>query len=401
MAEIRNVGDLKLDEITEETLLAQAIAMGDALGVDTNQGSIYRDACDGHATRTSDFFDDLRAVAEIISLNTCTGEILDERLMEHAMERDPPEDTPATYNVSFVGASPEVGDLVSCEGHYFNVAKNGNAWLLVSQEKGTAMNTLVPGLAVIPEHDVDDMISATLGSLATAAVDTESDDSVRARLLERLGRHVGNGNAADFKEWCEAVEGIGRARISTERRSQGIVDAYVIAPNGGPVKDAALARLQQAIDPGGEGLGEGLAPIGCRFAPHQINARPMAVSAHLTLAEGTRLGDASNAIIAALRAYFKSLAFEAEGAVTVYYTSIASIILAAGGVLDYSSLLVNGGTSNIAIGVLSAPMVGKTSFTATVDTVTNSETGEVVEIIEGIEDEAAVGAVSASAYAEP
>ena len=44
---IRNIEDLAIDEITEETLLDQCIDMGDELGVDTNQGSIYRDASDG------------------------------------------------------------------------------------------------------------------------------------------------------------------------------------------------------------------------------------------------------------------------------------------------------------------------------------------------------------------
>lgn len=136
MAQIRNIEDLALEEITEETLLAQAIAMGEALGVDTNQGSIYRDACDGHVTRTSDFFDDLRMVAEIISINTCTGDILDEKLTERGMTRNPAEDTSATYHVVFTGADPEIGDLVSCDGHYFNVAKDGNNdWVLISQEK--------------------------------------------------------------------------------------------------------------------------------------------------------------------------------------------------------------------------------------------------------------------------
>lgn len=397
MAQIRNIEDLALEEITEEFLLEQAIAMGDALGVDTNQGSIYRDACDGHATRTSDFFDDLRQVAEIISLNTCTGEILDERLMEHAMKRNPPEDTSAIYNVTFTGASPEIGDLVSCEGHYFDVAKSGSNWLLVSHEKGTDMNGLVPGLAVIPEHDVDNMISATLGSLATAAVDTESDESARTRLLAKLGRHAGYGNAADFKEWCEAVSGIGRARIVTTRRSQGIVDAYVIAPNGGPVSDTAMTLLQQTIDPGQQGLGEGLAPIGCTFVPHRIGEVLLSLSARLTLEEGASLSTVSDAIISTLVEYLKGLAFGAEGAVTVYYTTIASLVLATDGVLDYSNLLVNNDTANISIGALYAPMVGDTHFIAAGGSgVYDEETGEITEpgdseIITG----------HSSAYAQP
>ena len=41
MANVRNIEDLSLDDITEEFLLDECIDMGDELEVDTRQGSIY------------------------------------------------------------------------------------------------------------------------------------------------------------------------------------------------------------------------------------------------------------------------------------------------------------------------------------------------------------------------
>ena len=75
---IKNIGELGLDEITEDYLMAECEDMGAELGVDTNQGSIYRDASDGHIIRAAKFFNDLATVNEILSITTCTGDVLTE-----------------------------------------------------------------------------------------------------------------------------------------------------------------------------------------------------------------------------------------------------------------------------------------------------------------------------------
>ena len=360
MATVRNIEDLKLDEITEEVLLEQAIAMGEALGVDTNQGSVYRDACDGHVTRTSDFFDDLSMVAEIISINTCTGEILDERLAEQGMARNPPEDTPATYYVEFVGASPEVGDLVSCDDHFFNTAKDGEGnWVIVSQEKGTEMNSLVPGLPVIPERDVDDMISATLGSLAIPAVDTEDDDSARARFLEKIAGPAENGNAAQIKSWCEGITGVGRARILKLWDGPGTVKAVITADDGTAPSESIVNQVQQTIDPGASGLGEGLVTIGCFFTAVASVEVPIDISVEVTKTANGSFAAIKDDIEAALKAYLKGLALAAADETTVRVNSIGSLIANVSGVVDYENLLVNGGTDNVPISVYQVPVAGE------------------------------------------
>ena len=168
---IKNIGELGLDEITEDYLMAECEDMGAELGVDTNQGSIYRDASDGHIIRAAKFFNDLATVNEILSITTCTGDVLTEKMMERGMTRNPPADTAATYYVEFVGAEPQVGDLMSCDDHFFTAQKLENRWVIVSEETGTDMNTLVPGLPVIPDQDVDNLISATLKEIAIPAVD--------------------------------------------------------------------------------------------------------------------------------------------------------------------------------------------------------------------------------------
>lgn len=78
----RNIEDLSLDDVTEDLLIEQFLDMGEELGVDTRQGSIYWDACMGSIIRTAMLFDDLAQIKEIISIQTCTGDVLDEKMME-------------------------------------------------------------------------------------------------------------------------------------------------------------------------------------------------------------------------------------------------------------------------------------------------------------------------------
>ena len=57
----------------------------------------------------SKFFNDLRQINKILSIYTCTGEVLEERLEERGMARNPEKDTKAKYYVEFEGAEPSIG----------------------------------------------------------------------------------------------------------------------------------------------------------------------------------------------------------------------------------------------------------------------------------------------------
>lgn len=363
MATVRNIEDLKLDEITEEFLTEQAIAMGEELGVDTNQGSIYRDACDGHVTRTSDFFDDLRSVREITSIYTCTGDILDEKMLEHAIARKPPADTPATYNVTFVGAFPEVGDLVSCDGYFFNVAKDsGGNWVIVSQDAGTEMNTLVPGLPVIPERDVDNMISATLGTLAVPAVDMEDDDSARARLLDRISASVDVGSAAHLRSLCEDITGVGRARIVKLWDGPGTVKGVIISDAGTAPTTAVVELVQETMDPDAAGLGEGLVSIGCFFTAVAAVEVPIDISVSVAKSSTATLAGIQEELEEAAAEYLKSRALESEEGATVRINAIGAMISDIEGVIDYDALALNSDASNVEVTLYQVPVLGEVTL---------------------------------------
>ena len=135
---IRNIEDLELDDITEDTLRDERDDLADDYGVDSREGSLYYDATEAHILRAAKFFNDLRSIDGIISLDTCTGDVLDEWLRLKGMTRNPIADTPATYAVTFSGSAPEVGEEMSCDDHMFTLIQDENDnYFIVSEETGT------------------------------------------------------------------------------------------------------------------------------------------------------------------------------------------------------------------------------------------------------------------------
>lgn len=357
---IRNIGDLGLEEITEEYLLAECEEMGAELNVDTSQGSIYRDASDGHIIRSAKFFNDLRQIVDIISINTCTGDVLDERLTERGMERNPPADTAASYYVEFVGTEPTEGDVMSCDDHFFVAEKLDGRWVITSEETGTDMNTLVPGLPVIPEQDVDNLLSATLLGLAVPAVDMEEDDSARERFINKLSGPSENANRAQLQSWCEAIQGVGRARIISLWAGECTALGIIISTDGGSPAEAVVSLVQETIDPGAEGMGEGLATIGLHFTAKAAQEVKINVMVDVTKQAETSYPDIQSNIKDAVSNYLKELALHSYSEeIIVRYNSIGALIAAISEVVDYDNLLVNGSTENIACDRYHVPTVGE------------------------------------------
>ena len=265
---IRNVEDLNLDDIDEELLTDQAIAMGKALGVDTREGSVYMDAAAGHISRTAEFLSYLAEIRDVTSIFTATGDVLDEYLSSRGLTRLPAEATSAVYSCKYTGTAPTVGATVVVDEYDFTVTsvnETANTALITSDDTGTDMNSFVSGTAVIPEEDVDGLESFTISYLATPAKDIEEDDSARQRFLTSIGTEIESGNAEQYKKWCLSITGVGRASIYPKYEGLGTVAAYLTSNTGEMPSSSIVKKVQDYIDPNGNGDGSGVGPVGATF----------------------------------------------------------------------------------------------------------------------------------------
>lgn len=357
----RNIEELKLDEITSEFLLDECIEMGEGLGVDTRQGSLYRDAAAGHIIRISKFFNDLRQVNRIISLDTCTGDILEEYMRLRGLTLNPEHATYAKYYVIFSGTAPKVGSVMSCAGHFFTLDKMEDDYILVSQETGSEMNNLVPGELVIPEIDVDGLISATLGNLAVPALDIENDDSARQRLKNRIAGPDENGNKSQIRTWCESVEGVGRARVIPLWNGANTVAAVIISTDGGIPASEVVDNVQEYLDPGCEGMGEGAATIGQFFTAFPVQAVSIDVSVNVIKSASVNYSEIREKFIQELTKYFHDIAMVEEYLpdIKARYSRIGAILSNMDEVIDYEDLKINGSVENIPFMIYQIPVVGE------------------------------------------
>jgi uncharacterized phage protein gp47/JayE len=356
----KNIEDLSLEDITEDLLIEQFLDMGAELGVDTRQGSIYWDASMGSIIRTSMLLEQLSMVNEIISLKTCTGDVLDEKMMERGLARNPEEATPATYYVEFNGEIPELDSVMTCEDYFFTLQERGDKYVIVSDDLGTELNNLVPGTEVIPEIDVDGLISATLGQLVIPAIDIEDDDSARERLISRISGPDENGNQSQIKTWCESVEGVGSARIIPLWDGPNTVMGVIVSKSGGVPTEGVVDAVQKYVDPEANGMGEGAANIGQFFTAMAVEAVVINISVSVLKKNEATYSGIKDDFIEKLKSYFENMALEdyTDG-MAIRYVRVGALLEGLENVIDYDDLTLNGMTENVTFSILQIPVLGE------------------------------------------
>lgn len=357
---IINIDDLKLDDVTDELLIDQFIEMGDELGVDTRQGSIYWDACMGSMIRTSTFIEWLSKIKEIISLESCTGDVLDEKLMERGLSRNPASSTPATYYVELSGEIPDLDSAMTCGGYFFTLQKLGDKYIIVSEDVGEEMNNLVKGTAVIPEIDVDGLVSATLGDIAIPAVNIEDDDSARSRLIRRLSGPDENGNRSQVRTWCESVNGVGSARIIPQWNGPLTVKAVIVSKDGGVPASGVISSVQNYVDPGASGMGEGMATIGQFVTVVAAEAVKIDVSVSVLKKDDATYSGVQDAFRELLKNHFTDMALkDYMSGMAIRYVRVGSLLEGLDDVVDYEHLTLNGKSENVTYSITQIPVLGE------------------------------------------
>lgn len=201
----------------------------------------------------------------------------------------------------------------------------------------TLMSSPIGGVAVI-----------TNPKAATGGIETESDDALRERIMERErsneSSYVGNDN--DYKRWAKEVDGVGSVVVVPEwmGKGTGTVKLIVMDANGSPANNTILTAVyNHIISP--DDRDSRLAPIEAILTVTTAEPISIAVSANVILEEGVEPETVLAAYRTNLLAYFE----EAKAENSVRYTRVCSVLSETAGVLDYTNLLLNGGTANIGI----------------------------------------------------
>ena len=202
---------------------------------------------------------------DLMFIDTCTGDVLDERAGEKQITRK--QATPSYYEVLFDGveSADMEGDRFMVGGYYFVLTSYDGGYYLQSETNGSETNYILSGENVIPVRNTMNLTSATLGDLYMAGTVEEKDESLRERYKAAVRGPSENGNTQQYKTWCEEFEGVGRAISTPLAYGANTLKMLIISSDGTAPTTALIEDIQEVIDPGSEGLGEGKAFVGCKF----------------------------------------------------------------------------------------------------------------------------------------
>jgi len=341
-----------------ETILQEMLDMAPD-GVDTRQGSVFYDFVAPAAFEVAKCYTEVETTAELTSIDSAEGEYLDQKAAEHSLER-----TAAIANIrsaTFTGASV-AANLRFFSGDFYWVTQyddSGNI-VVAAEEAGENPNSVAVGIQLVPVTDINGLTSAVLGATITPGTSEETDTHLRQRLKEAISDPSQNGNARHYRTWCESITGIGIARVDALWSGNNTVRAVLIGTDGLPASSTLVSQVQEYVDPGGTGLGDGTANIGSFFTAVAATATAIDISFSAQLSTLADLQTVKEACEEAVRAYFKTLALAStdKSGMTIRAAAIANIIFDVDGVVDYSNLTIGGGTANINVPYTAVPTLG-------------------------------------------
>ena len=149
-------------------------------------------------------------------------------------------------------------------------------------------------------------------------------------------------------EWALSCDGVGAVKVTGLWDGPGTVRVLLVDYDRQPVDQAVVEATAAYI--------QTQRPVGADVTVLSATGTSISVTAAVTLAPGAELAAVQAAFVSNLDTYLRELSFESY---TVYVNRIASLLMEVEGVVDYTGLLVNGGTDNITIGETAVPVIGE------------------------------------------
>ncbi|WP_251612876.1 baseplate J/gp47 family protein [Senimuribacter intestinalis] len=188
--------------------------------------------------------------------------------------------------------------------------------------------------------------------------DAETDDSLRNRYYTKLRTPDSGANKYAYRNWALEVSGVGDAKVFPLGHGDNTVDVVVIDAEKKPASDTLVKAVQDYIDPGSEGKGEGVAMIGAHCYVSSAAGLWVDVTGKITMT--ATQAELERAIKKSIERYLASIAYSGRN---VSYAQISNAIIETEGVIDIEGLMINEGTANIAVPERSVAVLGVVTFT--------------------------------------
>lgn len=345
------------ESITPESIKAAILAeAGDSL--ETREGSFLDSMAGPAAVEIWKVYQAMNAVISIAFPDESAGGYLDLEGAKYGITRKPGTRARCTMTLTGTAGStiPAGTVFLTLEGLEFALLEDvlltggSDTGTAEATEIGSAYN--VEGGAITRMVTTMTALSAWTNASATGGTDQESDAALYERIRDFRSRQATSGNAYHYEQWAMEVAGVGGAKIFPLWNGAGTVKVVLVDADMEPASSEIVAAAAAHI--------EAERPIGATVTVAAAQGLPIHVAAKLTLDGSTTLPEVKAVFASELDAYLKTLAFRTS---ILRYNQVAYLLLSLPGVLDFTSLTLNGGTGNVSIGAEQVPALGEVTLT--------------------------------------
>jgi uncharacterized phage protein gp47/JayE len=347
------------EDLTVESIKSDIISRL-STDIDTREGSFANDMISAVAYEIWKAYQSLNAIIPIAFVDETSGEYIDKRCAEYGITRK--AGTKATVTLTLTGTDGTVVEkgkiFLTPDGLQFETDEsvtiaNGTAAVTataaeIGEEYNVAAGTITKQLV-----NINGLTAVTNNEAATGGTDVETDAALVKRLYEYLQNPATSGNVAHYRQWALEVDGVGAAKVYPLWNGPGTVKVLIVGNNNGPVDSTIVANCAAHIEEN--------RPIGATVTVESAEGLPINVAATVVIDDTTTIDKVQTALETALDSYLQSIVFDKY---TLVYNRIAYMLLDIDGVTDYTSLTINGGTSNIAIADNQVPVIGTVEVSA-------------------------------------
>lgn len=179
-------------------------------------------------------------------------------------------------------------------------------------------------------------------NVTSGGYDAESDESLRERYYQALQTPAVAGNIYHYKGWAREISGVGDVNVISCWNGNNTVKVVIVNDNKEVAESSLLDKVQNYIDPGKSGLGNGEAPIGAKCTV--VSAQTLNINISVDIEVERDISSIEDDLKEQITEYFKSLIFKE---MRLSIAKLGSIIINTNGVKDYDNLLINSSKENI------------------------------------------------------
>lgn len=282
--------------------------------IDKREGSIIYDAVAPAAMVNAQQSLSLANILRETYIKTAQGEFLDYRAVEHGTSRYAATNAEVKAKFNDDDGNPvnvEVGDRFAsiAESPIFYTAikaNNDGTAEMQAEEAGTSANSYIG--QVLPVTPNDNLAWAEITEVTIPARDEETDDHLRARLLNSNSWVAYGGNVADYLDMTSKIHDVGATQVYPTWDGPGTVKLVILNNDLMPASQTLIKKVKEEIDPEESTTqGYGLAPIDHRVTVVAPETVKVDIAMNVTIADSASDDTIKANIKTSLEEFFKSL----------------------------------------------------------------------------------------------